>query len=60
MCVQLYYLVVPYISQIYSIQTDEKINEQDQPHFYSILILTVEKRTVIGTIQVGSMFNEQL
>ena len=59
MCVQLHYLAVPNISEIYSIQIDEKVNKQNQPHFYSILMLTVEKRTVIATIQVGSMFTEE-
>ena len=59
MCVQLHYLAVSKISEIYNIQTDKKINKQNQPHFHSVLMLTMEKATAIGTMQVGSMFNEE-
>ena len=59
MRVQLHDWTAPNISEINSIQTDEIITKQHQPHFYSILLLSVEKRTAVGIIQVGSIFNEQ-
>ena len=59
MRVQLHYLVATNISKIYRIKTDEIICKQHQPHFYSILSLSVEKRTVVGIISVDNIFNEQ-
>ena len=59
MRVQLHDWTAPNISEIDSIQTDEIKSKQNQPHFCSTLLLSVKKRTAVGIIQVGTIFNEQ-
>lgn len=53
------YFTATNVSEIYSIETDEIISNQHRPHFYTILLLNAEQRTVVSISKVASIFNEQ-